>query len=95
MAQGVERSETDALRYDAAAMTRIDAFLACESPATPCVVVDLEIVRAQYRSLRAMFPNFSIYYAVKANPAAAVIATLAALGANFATTLRRPSAKIA
>lgn len=62
---------------------RIDAFLAEHRPATPCLVIDLEIVRQQYRALAATFPNTEIYYAVKANPAREVIATLAALGANF------------
>lgn len=67
----------------AAATDRIDAFLAAESPSTPCVVIDLQIVGAYYRALRALFPATSIYYAVKANPAPEVIATLAALGASF------------
>lgn len=62
---------------------RIDAFLAAERPATPCIVVDLEQVRAQYRALNDLMPAAQIYYAVKANPAPAVIATLAALDACF------------
>lgn len=62
---------------------RIDAFLASESPPTPCIVMDLQRVGERYRALQAMFPAMSIYYAVKANPATEVIATLAALGANF------------
>jgi len=66
----------------ASATDRIDEFLARESPPTPCVVIDLKIVGALYRTLQALFPAMSIYYAVKANPAPEVIATLAALGAN-------------
>jgi ornithine decarboxylase len=62
---------------------RIDRFLAERRPATPCVVIDLDIVRAKYRALRALFPTATIFYAVKANPAAEVIAALAGLGANF------------
>jgi len=64
-------------------MDRIDAFLASRRPATPCVVIDLEIVRAQYQALQGLLPAMSIYYAVKANPAPQIIAALAALGANF------------
>ena len=62
---------------------RIDAWLAAERPATPCVVVDLDHVRAQYHRLHALFPAAEIFYAVKANPAPEIIATLAALGAAF------------
>jgi hypothetical protein len=36
---------------------RIDRLLAAERPATPCVVVDLERVAAQYRLLRHALPG--------------------------------------
>jgi len=62
---------------------RIDAYLAAERPETPCVIVDLDRVRAQYRLLRDLMPAAQIYYAVKANPAPEVIAALAAQGACF------------
>lgn len=62
---------------------RIDRFLAAERPQTPCVVIDLDVVRAKHRALRAAFPAAVVYYAVKANPAAPVIAALAALGTSF------------
>jgi ornithine decarboxylase len=65
------------------ASARLDHFLADVRPATPCIVFDLETVRAQYRALQACFPSVDIYYAVKANPAVEVISALAALGANF------------
>jgi ornithine decarboxylase len=61
----------------------IDAFLAEHRPPTPCLVIDLAIVRRQYRALADAFPETKIYYAVKANPAREVIVALAALGANF------------
>ena len=70
-------------RVDMQKIDRIDAFLHRARPSTPCVVVDLEIVRSQYRALELLFPATAIYYAVKANPAREVIAALAALGANF------------
>ncbi len=64
-------------------MERIDRFLAERRPPTPCLVIDLDIVRARYETLRAHFPKAEIFYAVKANPAQEVIATLAELGASF------------
>jgi ornithine decarboxylase len=68
---------------NAAAVRRIDEFIAREAPATPCVIVDLETVRRKYAALRAIMPSADIYYAVKANPAPKVIAALAALDAKF------------
>ena len=62
---------------------RIERFLAAEHPATPCLVIDLDVVERQYRALAHALPAAGIYYAVKANPAAEVIARLAALGAGF------------
>jgi ornithine decarboxylase len=83
-ATGAARRDLCALgAAPASATDRIDKFLARESPSTPCVIIDLEIVGAQYRALQALFPAMSIYYAVKANPAPEVIAALAALGASF------------
>lgn len=46
-------------------------------------MLDLDIVRAQYRALRACLPFAEIYYAVKANPSPEVIGALADLGASF------------
>ncbi|HEY2152658.1 MAG TPA: hypothetical protein VGH34_17750 [Vicinamibacterales bacterium] len=39
--------------------------------------------RDRYGALRTLFPRAAIHYAVKANPAAEVVAALAALGARF------------
>lgn len=52
-------------------------------PALPYIVIDLDVVRERYTTLHGLLPEAAIYYAVKANPAAPVIAALAALGANF------------
>ena len=52
-------------------------------PPTPYIVMDLDVVRLRHATLRQLLPAASIYYAVKANPAAPVIGALAALGANF------------
>ena len=62
---------------------RIERFLRETSAPTPFVIIDLDIVRSRYRSLRELLPEASIYYAVKANPAAAVISALAEQGASF------------
>jgi len=66
-----------------AATERIDDWLGSVRPPTPCVVVDLDIVRSQHRALAEALPFAQIFYAVKANPAPAVITALAALGVSF------------
>ncbi|HUZ74176.1 MAG TPA: type III PLP-dependent enzyme [Stellaceae bacterium] len=62
---------------------RIERFLKNEHPPSPFIVIDLDLVRASYRQLRELLPAAAIYYAVKANPAPAVVAALAELGAGF------------
>ena len=67
-------------------MTRkIARFLANREPATPCLVVDLDVVAASYRKLRTAMPDAMIYYAVKANPAREILELLARLGSSFDT----------
>ena len=62
---------------------KIDRFLAMQRPNLPCVVIDLDVVRAGYCALRSSFPDAAIFYAVKANPAADVLVALASVGAQF------------
>ena len=62
---------------------RTDRFLREVAPETPFIVIDLDIVRARYRALHELLPAATIYYAVKANPAPAIITALAELGASF------------
>src|SRR5262249_31772411 len=64
---------------------KIERFLSEVRPATPCLVVDLDAVADNYRQLRTAVPRAGIYYAVKANPAPEVLATLARLGSSFDT----------
>jgi len=52
-------------------------------PATPCLVLDLDRVADNYAALRRALPAAAIYYAVKANPAAAVLRLLAEAGSCF------------
>lgn len=50
---------------------------------TPFLVLEPALVVPKYRELSESFPGATIYYAVKANPAVHVLATLADLGASF------------
>lgn len=61
---------------------KIRAFLETR-PQTPCVVLDLDAAEAAWRSLAQAFPEALIHYAVKANPAPALLARLASLGSGF------------
>jgi ornithine decarboxylase len=67
---------------------RIDRFLAESRPATPCLVIDLDVVRESYETLQRLLPLARIYYAVKANPAPEVIRLLVGLGSCFDTASR-------
>ncbi|MBL8660088.1 MAG: type III PLP-dependent enzyme [Rhodospirillales bacterium] len=65
-------------------MTRkISRFLAQRRPQTPCLVLDLDIVAQNYAKLRQAMPDAEIFYAMKANPAAEVLALLVRLGSSF------------
>ncbi|GGU35688.1 type III PLP-dependent enzyme [Lentzea flava] len=68
-------------RYEAEA--RIRRFLDQENPSTPCLVIDLETIRARYQAIHAALPSVDIYYAVKSNPEADVVGTLVAEGSRF------------
>ena len=62
---------------------KIARFLAENSPATPCLVLDVDRVAENYRALRQALPLARIYYAVKANPAAPILRRLVELGSRF------------
>jgi ornithine decarboxylase len=61
---------------------KLEQFLLAR-PETPFLAVDLDIVAAKYRELRKHFSTAAIHYAVKANPAAEIIALLAEMGSKF------------
>lgn len=67
------------------ATQRILDFLATRRPSGPCLVVDLDVVRDNYRAFERALPCSSIYYAVKANPAPEILRLLASLGSSFDT----------
>ena len=62
---------------------KIARFLSHTHPATPCLVLDLDRMEANYAALRRALPLARIYYAVKANPAAPVLNRLVRLGSAF------------
>src|ERR1700747_1287963 len=62
---------------------RIARFLAEQTPETPCLVVDLDLIVESYEALRHYLPLARIYYAVQANPAAEIVGVLSRKGANF------------
>ena len=55
----------------------------CRRHETPFLVVSAVKVEENYRFLRAHLPHAGVYYAMKANPAPAILRCLAALGSNF------------
>lgn len=63
--------------------TRAVDFLDRTAPPTPCLVVDLDLVRDRFLAFAAELPGADIRYAVKANPAPEVIRLLAGLGSGF------------
>jgi ornithine decarboxylase len=62
---------------------RIRDFLAKRAPATPCLVVDTEVVRERVRAFATEFPHAALRYAVKANPEPAVLEAVLAAGGGF------------
>ena len=62
---------------------KIVRFITQENPSTPCLIVDVDEVENRYRLLQKLLPKGRIYYAVKANPAMAVLKRLVKLGACF------------
>ncbi len=63
--------------------SKVAQFLAERQPATPCLVLDVDRVEANFRALRDALPLARIYYAVKANPAAQVLERLVRLDSFF------------
>jgi ornithine decarboxylase len=67
------------------ATQRILDFLATRRPEGPCLVLDLDVVRDNYRAFSRALPNSRIFYAVKANPAPEILRLLNSLGSSFDT----------
>lgn len=62
---------------------KLTRFISENKPQTPFLVVDLDIVAANYQALAHSLPMAEVYYAVKANPAPEVIRLLVRLGSRF------------
>jgi ornithine decarboxylase len=62
---------------------KISRFLRERQPETPCLVMDLDAVADSYLQLTGLFPEAQVFYAVKANPAAEIVARLNTLGSGF------------
>src|ERR1700739_4495614 len=64
---------------------RIREFLRNRVDDRPCLVVDLEVVRDNYRAFAKALPDSRVFYAVKANPAPELLRLLVSLGSCFDT----------
>src|SRR6202140_2154983 len=64
---------------------RIRDFLRNRRDDSPCLVVDLDVVRENYRSFAHALPDSRVFYAVKANPAPELLRLLVSLGSCFDT----------
>jgi ornithine decarboxylase len=64
---------------------RIHEFLRRREDDGPCLVVDLEVIRDNYRAFAGALPDTRVFYAVKANPSPEVLTLLAGLGSCFDT----------
>ncbi len=62
---------------------KIARYMADHAPATPCLVLDVDRVEQNYRTLNRVLPLARVYYAVKANPAAPILERLVGLGSSF------------
>jgi ornithine decarboxylase len=62
---------------------RIQEFLRNRSEDGPCLVVDLDVVRDNYKAFAKALPDTRVFYAVKANPASEVLGLLNEMGSCF------------
>src|SRR5262245_37257802 len=64
---------------------KLERFLS-GSTQTPYLAVDRDVVVDRYAELRGYFPNATISYSVKSNPAPEIVSMLADVGASFEVT---------
>ncbi|WP_119679889.1 type III PLP-dependent enzyme [Indioceanicola profundi] len=64
---------------------KISRFFRETAPATPCLIVDLDVVADNFTKLNNALPDSRIFYAVKANPAPEILRLLVGLGSSFDT----------
>ncbi len=70
---------------DITSSQKINSFIDRSNLCTPYLLIDLDLVRQNYLTLKLELPNTSIYYAVKANPAPEILQLLVELGSKFDT----------
>lgn len=63
--------------------TKLDRFVATREFDRPTLVIDIDRVSTQFQALKTGLGRADIHYAVKANPASAIIARLVDLGSHF------------
>lgn len=68
---------------------KVARFLQREKPRTPCLIVDLDVVESNFRTMRQALAPAELYYAVKANPDPAILGLLARLGSCFDAASRQ------
>ena len=64
-------------------MTRKQLQEIARKEGTPVVVIDHNIIRANYKAFHQHLPRVQAYYAVKANPEPAIVRSLYKIGASF------------
>ena len=64
-------------------MTRKQLQEIARKEGTPVVVIDHNVVRANYKAFHQHLPRVQAYYAVKANPDPAIVRSLYRIGASF------------
>jgi ornithine decarboxylase len=62
---------------------KLRRFLDEVRPSTPYLVVDVDVVEANYRALAEALDGVQIFYAIKANPAPEILTRLVGLGCSF------------
>ena len=62
---------------------RLRRFADSRALETPCLLIDLDRIEANYLALTEALPEAAVYYAVKANPDPQVLTRLAMLGSAF------------
>jgi ornithine decarboxylase len=78
MPVSIQNVITVASRSEETAFSRL-----IEQHGSPLLVLDCDVLRQQYRLLRAALPSVGLYYAIKSLPERDALATLAAEGAGF------------
>lgn len=62
---------------------KIRKFIKENNPETPCVIVDLDVIRHNYHKMKYYMEYADVFYAVKANPGEPVIEALEEVGSSF------------